>query len=490
MQMNREFLSNLVFLVVVNLLIKPFYLFGIERTVQNTVEQADYGHYFALFNLAYLLQIVNDLGIHYFNNQRIAKRRELLQKYFPNMLLIKAALGLLFLIAVAITAKVLGYPAASLALLLVIAVNQILNSLVLFLRSNLSGLGWYRQDSLMSISDKLFMIFVLGILLWTPGIRPYFKIEWFAYAQTLSLGLTALACWYLLKGRIPQLHFRWQPKLLIITLRYSYPYALAVFLMTAYTRLDGVMIERMLPDGAHQAAIYASAYRLLDASNMIGFLFAGLLLPMFARLLKDIQALRELTLFSFQLIWTFSLSLAIASWFYQAEVMTLLYERGNAYSGQVLGYLMLTFTAMCGGYVFGTLIAAEGRMRYMNYIYAASLVLNASLNLWLIPRYKAQGAAIATLITQYLVFIGQILLSRRQLGLHLPLNWMLRIFAFTLLSCFLAWTIFQVLPIFWFVKFLLTALATVLCAFLIRVIIPSQLISWMKPEPTSAGETD
>lgn len=486
MQMNREFLSNLVFLVIVNLMIKPFYLFGIERTVQNTVDQAEYGYYFALFNLAYLLQIINDLGIQYFNTQRISKRRELLQKYFPNMLLLKMALGLVFLLVVGLSAKLLGYPNAGFVLLGIIAFNQILGSLVLYLRSNISGLGWYRQDSLMSVTDKVILIIVMSALLWLPGLRPHFRIEWFALAQTLSLGLTALFCWRLLRGRLPGLRFRWQPRLLAITLRFSYPYALAVFLMTAYTRLDGVMIERLLPDGAHEAAVYASAYRLLDASNMIGFLFAGLLLPMFARLIRQMDALLELVLFSFQLIWTFALSLALATWWYRTPLMTLLYDRADAYSGQVLGYLMVSFTAICGGYIFGSLIAAEGRMRQMNKVYAGSLVLNFALNLYLIPRYKAQGAAIATLSTQYLVFLSQVVLSRYQLGLKLPVDRVVRLLVFTLTSILAAWFIYNFVPGPWPVKFIVTGLFTLLCAVGTRVLVLRQMLHWLKAEKDHA----
>ena len=33
--MNREFLLNILFLVLINLLIKPFFIFGIDLTVQN-----------------------------------------------------------------------------------------------------------------------------------------------------------------------------------------------------------------------------------------------------------------------------------------------------------------------------------------------------------------------------------------------------------------------------------------------------------------------
>ena len=80
--MNREFFINVLFLIFVNLLIKPFYIFGIDRTVQNTVAPGDYGIYFALFNFTFLFQIINDFGIQNFNNRNIAQYNQLLDKYF------------------------------------------------------------------------------------------------------------------------------------------------------------------------------------------------------------------------------------------------------------------------------------------------------------------------------------------------------------------------------------------------------------------------
>ena len=47
------------------------------------------------------------------------------------------------------------------------------------------------------------------------------------------------------------------------------------------------MLERMLPDGALQAGIYAQGFRFFESLNMFGFLVAGLLLPMFSRMLKQ-----------------------------------------------------------------------------------------------------------------------------------------------------------------------------------------------------------
>lgn len=53
--MKKKFVTNLAFLIGVNLLIKPFWIFGIDRTVQNSVGAVDYGIYYALFNFPFYL---------------------------------------------------------------------------------------------------------------------------------------------------------------------------------------------------------------------------------------------------------------------------------------------------------------------------------------------------------------------------------------------------------------------------------------------------
>ena len=54
-----------------------------------------------------------------------------------------------------------------------------------------------------------------------------------------------------------------------------------MLLMSFHYRFDGFLLERI--SGAEEAGKYAGAYRLLDAANMIGYLFASFLLPYIAR---------------------------------------------------------------------------------------------------------------------------------------------------------------------------------------------------------------
>ena len=78
--MKKKFLTNLALLIFLNLLVKPFFIFGIDRSVQNAVGLENYGFYFTIFNFAFLFNILLDAGLTNFNNRNIAQHAQLLNK--------------------------------------------------------------------------------------------------------------------------------------------------------------------------------------------------------------------------------------------------------------------------------------------------------------------------------------------------------------------------------------------------------------------------
>ena len=79
-------------MVFVNLLIKPFWVFGIDRTVQNKVGESEYGLYFAIFNFTYLFQILLDFGLQNYNNRQVASERTKINELLPTILAFKTIL--------------------------------------------------------------------------------------------------------------------------------------------------------------------------------------------------------------------------------------------------------------------------------------------------------------------------------------------------------------------------------------------------------------
>ena len=407
--MKRIFLTNLTLLVFLNLLIKPFWIFGIDLTVQNTVGASEYGIYFSLLSFSLLLNIIQDLGISNYNNRNIARNHELLHKLLPNILVLKSLLALAYFTISFTLAIFIGYQWFQLKLLIILLFNQVLNSLNLYLRSNIAGLQLFRTDSLLSVTDRLLMIIFCSLLLWGNVLRSDFSIEWFVYAQTAAYFLTTLIT---LSVVLNSTRLTWLNLDFITTtdmLRKSYPYAILGLLMVLYYRTDSVMLERMLPDGRLQAGIYAQGFRILDAASMLGFLFAGILLPMFSRMLKQNVSVLQLFRFSSLLLIVPAITSAIALGFFRMEVMDLLYRDHAEESGDIFGILMLCFVFVSTSIISGTLLTARGNLRELNTIAVFSVIMNIILNLILIPRHQALGSAMASLATQFFAALFQML---------------------------------------------------------------------------------
>jgi len=221
-------------------------------------------------------------------------------------------------------------------------------------------------------------------------------------------------------------------------LRKSYPFAALILLMTFYNRVDSVMLERLLDNGAKQAGIYAQAYRLMEAGNMVAYLFAGLLLPIFSHMIKSKSNIEPLLKTSTSLMLVPALGAAIVYLFNNVEIMDALYKYNARESAQVGVFLMVSFVGMCVSYNFGALLTANGNLSALNKLAACAMALNIILNLLLIPVMEANGAAIASMITQLLMAFGQILLAIRLFNISINRYFLGRLIVFaslTMLSC-------------------------------------------------------
>ena len=437
--MSQSFTRYATLIVILNLLVKTIYLFGIDRGVQNALPSGEYGLYFTLYNFAFIFQIIADFGIQNYNSRELARSGGRLGTQFTGLLSLKIGLSILYWLLVIGIGWWWGFANFSLWLLMLVAFNQLLSSALLFIRSNFSGLGRYRLDSFFSIFDRGLLIIICGSWLWLWPTDGQIKIEWFVLSQTAaSLLAIALGGWILKKDILwhrPQ----WNTQQLKQLLWASAPYALVVFLMTLYTRLDAIMIERLLPDGLQQADQYASAFRLLDAANIAGYLIAGLLLPMFSRLLAAQESVQPLVRQGFQLLWVGSVALAAVCWYHQMPIMHSLYSDGGKSSGQIMGWLMLSFIPMSAAYVHGSLLTAGGKLGQMNIIFILAVVLNGTLNLMLIPEQGALGAAKATFVTQAVVFLAQVILAVYKLPLTINIHWLSRLFIYCVLVFTTTW---------------------------------------------------
>lgn len=469
--MQRKFLTNLGFLLLLNLIVKPVYIFGIDRTVQNIVGAEDFGFYINLFNFSFLFNILCDFGITNFNNRYIAQNNHLLNKQFSSILVLKLLLGVVYFAVTFLAAILWGYDLTDLRMLLFLGINQFLVSFILYLRSNVSALLLFRTDSMLSVLDRIIMIGIISLLLWGRITSKPFRIEWYVYAQTAAYFLTFLIAFIVVIKKASFKKLNWNYPFFLMILKKSLPFAILVLLMSFYNRLDTVMIVRLLEgsEGKVQSGIYAHAYRMLDAANNIAFLFSMLLLPLFATLLKAKTRVDHLVKLSFSILYVVSVTATVISVIYRHEIMDLLYHEHIEESAKLFPLLMGCFIAISTTYVFGSLLTANGNLKQLNFAAAFGMLVNIALNLVLIPKHGAYGSAWASLVTQMMMAVLQVILCTMYFKFKVDYKYVTRIIAFPLglaLAGYFTWRILDD----WLIGLLILGTCSILLAAILKLL--------------------
>lgn len=439
--MQKKFISNLLLILVLNLLIKTVSIFGIDATVQNKVHTNEYGIYYTLLNLSFLFNILLDLGINNFTTKNLAKFPHIIQRYFGKLLLFRFLLFFIYASITFLIAIILGYQKYELNLLLLLVFNQFLANLIIYFRSHFTGLLMFKAESIFSVLDRFLLIILCGGVFF---IHPqHFKIEWFIWIQSICYFLTAIIGYLTLIYKIgkPKFSFNWTFSLAII--KKSFPYALLVILMTFYTKLDAVLIERFHINGQVESGYYAQGFRIIDALYMFGMIFTSLLFPMFSKLIHVKDNVIPLLKLSANLLIGGAVILAIITYFYSENILQLIYYKDIDSTISLFEILMFSFISLTFSLIFGTLLTANGNLKFLNIISFIAIILSLSINYILIPKLGALGAAISFLITQTFVGVLQFIFSFIHFKFHFKISNFLQYIGFIIINV-LIWKFFKI----------------------------------------------
>lgn len=420
----RSFYSNLFFSLGLNLLVKPVAIFAIDMAVQNIVGQ-QYGIYFAFFNFSLIISIVFDLGVNNYSTRLSAQNLPEAKKLFSTILGLRLLIMLIYLVGIGLLKVFVALSWTEYRLILFLGLNQFLIANISFFRSYFAGLQRFRLDAFLSVLDRLLLILSMGYIIYfypdgfkLIDIETYSMFQFGCYAMSfLFAGGLAL---YLLK---PQLAW---PRLnaILPVIQKSFPFALLIVLMTLYTRIDALLLLHFSVDnGQQEAAYYAQAYRLIDALYMFAMVFAGLLFPMFAKMLKENpQAIGTLVSQASKLLLGSSLAFMVFSLMRGGIFMDQIYDHTSVQSNHILFLLSIAFLGMASNLIYGSLLTANGSLKVLNIISFIGLLVNISLNLLLIPKVLNGGAVIAAGVaafTQLLVALAQAIYCKRLFKLPL-----------------------------------------------------------------------
>lgn len=243
---------------------------------------------------------------------------------------------------------------------------------------------------------------------------PLTAFVWMLLADAILLSLGYL---YVYRAqRHNPFHWKFDRAVALNLLKHSWPLALSSVFVTLYMKIDQLMLDAFW--GKSALGVYATVVTLSEGWYFFPMALVAALFPALmharrddpARYQKRLQQLYELMVIisvGIALIITFAAPY-IYQWLYKPEFY--------------IGAPTLAIHIWAGVFVFlgtasGQYLIAESLTRISFLRTAIGALTNVLLNLWLLPRYGMNGAAVATLLAYFISTFSVLLIPRtRQHG--------------------------------------------------------------------------
>lgn len=272
--------------------------------------------------------------------------------------------------------------------------------------------------------NSAFVIFALVRVLLILSKSPLTAFAWAALAEIIT-GAAGLAFFYLRSQSLVSL---WCPK--IVTARRlvkeSWPLILSGLAVMIYMRIDQIMLGQMM--GNKEVGLYSAALRLSEIWYFIPMAIVSSVMPSLtqARLeSKEKFFLRLQQLFN-NLV-RIAYVIAIPMTFISTFLVTSLYGHDYSKAGLILAIHIWSAVFVFLGVGMSPWTLNEGMIKYSLIQTVGGAIVNICLNIYLIPRYGATGAATATLISQMLAsFIFNVTLPELRIIFKMQLRALIR----------------------------------------------------------------
>lgn len=370
---------------------------------------AQFGHYQVVIAFLLLLNLT-DLGISTISARQLSTGEHDAEEVLGNVLVIRTVLSAASMALAVMVALVADYTraerqaiaVASLSFPFMLFSNTYAAIFVARLRMEYAAAG--------AVAQSLTTLALMGAVAATGG-----GIIRMLVAYDLGFLANSAVCLYFARNFVRPT-FSLDRALVRRILHDTAPLGAAIILTTVYGRIDIVLL-RSFTDG-DSVGYYGFAYRAVDLAAPLSFMFIASVFPLLARYHAeaDNEQFRRLYQRAHDVLTMFGLSLLTMIILFAGPVVEIV--GGGAYAPAVtsLRILSLAFGLIWLSNLADYGLIAVGRQRVSLAIACVGLVVNLSSNAILIPRYGAEGAAVATVLTELAVLGPAVFMLGRYIG--------------------------------------------------------------------------
>lgn len=183
-------------------------------------------------------------------------------------------------------------------------------------------------------------------------------------------------------------------------IRGGLPLALATVAAAVYMRIDQVMLHRMAADSV--LGHYVAAVRISELFELLPAAFVSSLFPLLCISVADTPRFQRHLDLGYRYMVLASASLAVFFCVGARPLVHLLYGGQYSATAPLLAVLIWSEVSIFFGTMLGNSLIAAGLQKYLLMPSALGAIVNVALNIYMIPRWGAMGAAWATVISYWM----------------------------------------------------------------------------------------
>lgn len=373
----------------------------------NVIGAADTGKYIFAVSLVTIFGILIDLGFSPVIIREIARRRANAQTYLSTVIAVKLLFGLITGLLIVILVHYLGYPLITQQLIWLATIVMIAESFTLTLYGVWRGFQNLKYEAIGSILFQL-VTFAVGFV----GLR-YFKTPLILGLAIIVGALANLAFAMFQVRRKLRLLLKpaWHDETLRFLARTAIPFFIAGVFTKIYAYLDIVMLSFL--KGDQFVGWYSIAYKLTYSLQFLPIAFSNAIYPVFSQqFIDDRQSLGRSLENGLHYVIVISVPVSLGAALLAGEIVTTLWPTfTNAIPALRVGIVGLSF--VFANFILASFLNACNRQKLNTINLGLTMVVNAVLNLVLIPRFGHVGAATAAVFSALFLFLLDLWWARR-----------------------------------------------------------------------------
>lgn len=371
------------------------------------------GKYYFAISFTTIFAIIIDLGLANVVIREVAKKQDKAGKLLGSVLALKIPLAILSIISAILIIKITEADPLVRSLVYISCFSMVLDSFTTTFYAAARGFHSLKYESIAAVVFQIIvLVFGYGALLLGKGLT--FAMAALALASLYNFAYSWLIAVYKIKVKI-KLNFN--REIIRGILLIGWPFALYAIFQRVFTFLDSVLLSYLAGDV--QVGLYQIAFKIVFALQFLPLAFTASLYPALSAYWQNNKRQLSIT-FERSINYLTIISLPIiAGIFLLSDKIVLLFKEG--YSSSVLPLKIAIFSLffIFLNFPIGSLLNACDKQKINTFNMIKTAVLSVALNLILIPRYQAAGAAMAVLLSNAFMFI----LGVRAVKKIMPYDW-------------------------------------------------------------------